>query len=116
MEAAAKTSKMSSTREDTTPVKKGGSCYSFTTTNTKKWYDLFAVYYFENAEEDDLNELTSWDENKKSTIIRYEKKDINLSITMTIHRTGTIMVQGSARSLDIWFNKHYPELKHSRST
>ena len=97
--------------EDTSPVMKGsGSCYSFQTTNTKKWYDVFATYYFDNVEEDDQNELTSWDEsNKKSVIIKYEQKNTNLSLTITIHRTtGTIMVQGAAKSLEIWINQHYP--------
>ena len=92
--------------EDTLPVLKGGSCYSFTTTNTKKWSDLFAKYYFENVRDEDQNEIVSWDEgNSKKSVIRYEKKDINLSITITIHHTtGTIMIQGSAKSLNIWIS------------
>ena len=98
--------------EDTRPVLKSGSCYTFTTTNTKKWYDRFALHYFENVSEEDVNEKTKWDEkDRKKLIIKYEKVDECLSITITIHRTtGTITIQGSARSLNIWITEHYPIL------
>ena len=98
--------------EDTRPVLKSSSCYSFTTTNTKKWYDRFALHYFENVSDEDVNEKTKWDEkDKKKLIIKYEKVDQGLSITITIHwTTGTILIQGSARSLNIWITEHYPVL------
>ena len=99
---------------DTQPVLKGGSCYSFTTTNTQKWYDVFAIYYFDNVSEDSQNELIDWKEKtNKKAVIKYEKKDQNLSLTITIHKTtGTIMAQGSARSLNIWIEEHYPKLQN----
>ena len=102
--------------EDTVPVLKGGSCYSFTSINTQKWYDRFSAYYFENVKDDDQNEQINWDDSKQhKVVIKYERKDRNLSITITIHQTtGTIMIQGSARSLEIWITEHYPALKNAQ--
>ena len=98
-----------SEKEDTAPVLKGG-CYSLTTTNTKKWYDLLANYYYDKVDEEDENEQVTWDDRNQSTLIKYSRTDRNLSITITLHNTGTLTVQGSQKSRDIWINEHYPEL------
>ena len=96
--------------EDSLPVLKSGSCYSFSTTNLKKWYDLFSKYYYEKVADKDPNENIFWDDKPMSTLIKYSKKDTNFSLTITLHNNGTVTIQGPAKSLEIWQKEHYPEL------
>ena len=100
-------------KEDSVPVLKSGNCYHFATSNLKKWYDRFESYYYSNVKEDDNNEKVKWDDRQTSTLIKYSRGDRNLSITITLHNnTGTVMIQGSTKSLSIWIDEHYPELKN----
>ena len=97
--------------EETLPVLKGGTCYSFSTTNIPKWYQLFCTYYYDKVSDEDENETISWDDQSASTMIKYARKDRSLSLTITLHNSGTVMIQGAKKSLEIWWNEHYPELK-----
>ena len=66
---------MNHSEEDAPPILKKGNCYSFSTTNLKKWNDVFNEYYYQKVEDDDPNEKINWDDTKPpSTLIKYSKK------------------------------------------
>ena len=83
------------------PILKNG-CYSLTAQNQKKWYNILTKHYYDKVDDDDDNEKVDWDDRNQSTLIKYNRTDKNLSITITLHNTGTLVVQGSQKPLNIY--------------
>ena len=98
-----------------------GSSISIHTSNVEEWYKALAVLYYEEIEEDDKLIDTTWCENRNKvdntlltdTEIKYVSRRENqeMKVTMRLyHRTGTFLVQGAAKYIELWHSKHYPVL------
>ena len=105
---------------DSEPTLNNGGSITFCTSKPMIWYQTFEVFYYQGVESDNPDIESHWNDNKNSeealtdTSIKYtnNKHSPVVSVTITLyHKTGTILVQGSSPSLQIWLAQHYPKLQ-----
>ena len=103
-----------STQGDTKALPKaGGTCATFTTPDPEKWCNIFREFYFNpHTNEDNNNE---WESEPQKNTFKYTINRLNFSTTTTIHKNGTVVIQGNDASMRIWWDEHYPPLTSIRA-
>ena len=97
---------MESTDVELLPLIKHSGCYTIRNNDATKWNQILQKYYIE-----DDSGIVTWNDNpeeNKLAAITFKTGDINL--TITLFTNGTLMIQGSQNSLDIWDRNHHPAL------